>query len=419
MVHKKGRNYSKELDQKDPLKVFRKRFMIPKDNKGNDLIYFCGNSLGLQPSITKSYIDQILTDWSHLGVESWFEGDNPWIAYCDSIKISLSKIVGANPNEIAVMNSLSVNLHLLMISFYRPAKNRFKIIMERDAFPSDKYIIESQVRFHGYDPNDAIIRIDPKEGEQLISNENIRSIIESEGESAALILLGGVNYITGQKLDIALITAMGHAAGCIVGFDLAHASGNVVLHLHQHQVDFAAWCNYKYINGGPGSVGAIFVHQQHHDKNVPRLEGWWGNRRDNRFLMQDHFDPEIGAEAWVTSTPPLIAIAALKASLSIFDEVSMSQLVTKSRLLTGYLEYLINDLEDQSIEIITPKDPNDRGAQLSIKVRRANKELFNNIIRHGVICDWREPDVIRIAPVPLYNSYEDVFDFVQILQNLI
>lgn len=419
MVYKKGKKFAQEMDAADKLGAYRNRFHIPRDKTGKELIYFCGNSLGLQPVTTKTYIDEIVSQWANFGVEAWFDKENPWLAYCDDIKTSLARIVGAQSDEIAVMNSLSVNLHLLMVSFYRPTTDRFKIIIEQDAFPSDKYIVESQVRMHGYDPAQAIVKIRPREGQELISTQDVKSVFEMHGDSLALVLLGGVNYATGQKLDIKAITEIAHRAGCPIGFDLAHAAGNVHLDLHKSEVDFAAWCNYKYINSGPGSISAVFIHEKHHRSSIPRLEGWWGNNRSNRFLMKDHFDPEIGAEAWVMSTPPLIAIAALKASMSIFDEIEMADLIEKSNSLTGYLEFLLKNLNHDDIHIITPSDPYQRGAQLSIRVRHANKQLFDKIIESGVICDWREPDIIRVAPAPLYNTFNEVCQFVQILKHIL
>jgi len=413
-------SYAKSMDHKDPLRSYRDRFIIPKTSSGHDQIYFCGNSLGLQPKSTSARINEILSQWGALGVEAWFDDSTRWIDYNDSINQSMAKIVGARPSEVSIMNSLSVNLHLLMISFYRPTDKRFKIIIEKDAFPSDHYIVHSQVKLHGYDPKEAIIAISPEQGQKTISAESIANTISIHGDTTALIMIGGVNYITGQAFDLSAITALGHQKGCKVGFDLAHAAGNIPLDLHNANVDFAAWCNYKYLNSGPGSVGSIFVHERHHTvSDMIRLEGWWGNRRDNRFLMRDHFDGEQGAEAWVMSTPPLIAIAAIKASMEIFDQVNVSMLNEKSTALSGYLEYLLNQLPTDQINIITPPDPNQRGCQLSIEVKGADKSLFHKIIASDIICDWREPNVIRVAPTPLYNTFEEVYRFVDILKGLL
>ena len=420
MTHQNTLDYAYQMDQTDPLRELRSQFIIPKTSEGKDQIYFCGNSLGLQPKKTREHVDAILNQWGQLGVEAWWDAETPWLDYNDSINKSMSKVVGAKPSEVAIMNSLSVNLHLLLISFYRPTQERYKIIMEKDAFPSDQYIIQSQIKMHGLDPLSCIIEICPEPGHETISAKAIEDTISHHGSSTALILIGGVNYITGQAFDLKKITQLGHQYGCKVGFDLAHAAGNISLRLHDDEVDFAAWCNYKYLNCGPGSVGSIFVHERHHSQeDIVRLEGWWGNKRSNRFLMRDKFDPEPGAEAWAMSTPPIIALASIKASMEIFDQLSLSSVQQKASMLTGYLEYLLRSIPNDTIGIITPDLPSERGCQLSIRVTGSNKTLFQKIINQGVICDWREPDVIRVTPVPLYNSFSEVYNFAQILKQYV
>lgn len=419
-----------DLDKNDPLRRYRSEFHIPKQPNGDDVIYLTGNSLGLQPKITKDYIRQELDDWASFGVEGHFHAKNPWMPYHEFVTEPLARIVGAKPVEVVAMNSLTVNLHLLLVSFYRPTNERFKIIIEKGAFPSDQYAVESQLKFHGH--GDGLIELAPREGDTLLHTEDILQTIDREGDSVALILLGGVNYYTGQAFDMQAITAAGHKKGCVVGFDLAHAAGNLVLHLHDWNVDFAAWCSYKYLNSGPGGIAGAFVHERH-SKNfdLPRFAGWWGHDKESRFLMGPDFRPIAGAEGWQLSNPPIFQLAALRASLEIFDEAGMTALHEKSLKLTAYLEKLLAEINDDRIEIITPRDPAQRGCQLSIRVKTqaetrpvgsvsepaaSNKKLFNALTERGVIADWREPDVIRVAPVPLYNSFEDVFRFSEILK---
>jgi kynureninase len=409
--------FAQKLDQTDELSDYRNQFHIPKQENGEDILYFCGNSLGLQPRRTLDHILQELTDWANLGVEGHFHAKNPWMPYHELLTPSLAKLVGAEQNEVVAMNTLSVNLHLMMVSFYQPTNTRYKIVIESDAFPSDKYAVESQLMFHGYDPKEALIRVFPREGETLIRHEDIESLLEREGQSVALIMLGGVNYYTGQLFDIKRITRAAHAQGCKVGFDLAHAAGNVSLNLHDDGPDFAAWCSYKYINSGPGCLGACFIHNRHaSDLSLKRFAGWWGHDKETRFNMRHEFNPIPGAEGWQLSNPPIFSLAAMRASLSLFDEIGMSKLREKSLRLTGYFEYLLNNLNDDRIGVITPLDPAQRGCQLSIQVKSADKKLHTYLTENGIITDWREPDVVRAAPVPLYNSFMDVYQFVQVLK---
>lgn len=427
-----------ELDAQDELKHFREKFYIPKQESGEDVLYFTGNSLGLQPKTTRAFIEQELKDWETLGVEGHFHAKNPWMPYHEFVTEGLAKIVGAKKTEVVAMNSLTANLHFLMISFYRPTATRYKIIIEADAFPSDKYAVKSQIAFHKdaetrrredaekqrpttddrRPTNNWLIELKPRENETCLRTEDILKTIEENADSLALILLGGVNYYTGQRFDFEKITEAGQRAGAIVGFDLAHAAGNVELKLHDWNADFAAWCSYKYLNSGPGGIAGIFVHERHHENGeLPRFAGWWGHEKETRFLMDDRFVPIKSAESWQLSNPPIFQLAALKASLDIFEEVGMKKLVEKSKRLTGYLEFLLDRIESDRIEIITPKDENERGCQLSIRVKNADKNLFKQITEKGVIADWREPDVIRVAPVPLYNSFTDCRKFVEILQD--
>ena len=409
-----------EMDAGDSLRSFRELFHIPKRSDGQDAIYFTGNSLGLQPKTARGYVDQELDDWARLAVEGHMHAKNPWLLYHEFLTEPMARIIGAKPSETIVMNALTVNLHLLLVSFYRPTSQRYKIVIEKGAFPSDQYAVKSQLRFHGIDPAVHLIELAPREGESTLRTEDILETIGREGDSIALILLGGVNYYTGQAFDMAAIAEAGHRKGCVVGFDLAHAAGNLELNLHDWDVDFAAWCSYKYLNGGPGAVGGAFVHERHSQSfDLPRFAGWWGHDKETRFLMGPEFHPMPGAEGWQLSNPPIFQMSALRASLEIFDEAGMSNLCVKSVKLTGYLEHLLSQIDGEWVSVITPNDPNQRGCQLSIRVKHADKRLFNAITKRGVFADWREPDVIRVAPVPLYNSFSDVFRFADILRNCI
>jgi kynureninase len=414
--------FAVEQDEKDPLKSFRSQFLIPKHN-GEDAIYLCGNSLGLQPVSARQYIADQLKTWENLAVEGWFQGNDPWLQYHKQLSSSISKIVGARESEVTVMNSLTVNLHLLMVSFYKPNSNKFKIIMEGGAFPSDQYAIESQVRFHGFDPKEAIIEVFPREGEVTLRTDDIIQKINEHTDELALVLFGGINYYTGQFFDLEGITQAAHAVGAYAGFDLAHAAGNVPLKLHDWGVDFACWCSYKYMNSGPGGISGIFVHEKHHDNDqLDRFAGWWGYREDKRFLMTSGFDAAKGAAGWQVSTSPILLLVLFKASMAIFDDAgSIDTLRIKSIALTGYMEFLIGEInkahQTEVFKIITPDNQSDRGCQLSIICRQNAKAIFKYLADNGVIGDWREPDVIRLSPVPLYNTFQDVYHAVKHLAN--
>jgi len=410
--------FAQEMDATDPLRSYRDRFHLPLTKKGNPYLYFTGNSLGCQPKTTAKFIQTELEDWQYFGVEGHFHARNPWMPYHEFLTEAMARIVGAKPEEVIVMNALTVNLHLMMVSFYQPSMSRFKIMIEADAFPSDIYAVESQLRFHGYDPKYALIKLYPRKGEHCIRTEDIEAQLEREGEKISLVLLGGVNYYTGQAFEFERIVKAGHAQGCMVGFDCAHAAGNLALHLHDWGVDFAVWCSYKYLNAGPGAVGGCFIHENHlSNAQLNRFAGWWGHDKGSRFTMPDEFVPIPTAEGWQLSNAPILSMAALRASLEIFEEVGMETLRKKSEKLTGYLEFLLDDIQDEvPLEVITPRDPKQRGCQLSFLTQSNGKKLFNYISERGVITDWREPNVIRMSPVPLYNRFEDVWRFVQILR---
>jgi len=411
---KMGAAFAQQMDRDDPLAGYRARFHMPQKN-GRDCIYMCGNSLGLQPKTVRDAVMQELEDWKNLGVEGHFSGQNPWLPYHEFLTENMAAIVGAKPLEVVMSNSLTVNLHLMMVSFYRPVKERFKIVIEKDAFPSDRYASASQIAFHGFDPAEGLIELAPRKGEKLLRTEDILRVIEEQGESIALIMLGGVNYYTGQLFDLAAITKAGQAKGCTVGFDLAHAAGNVPLSLHEWGVDFACWCSYKYLNGGPGAIAGFFVHERYADRtDLPRFCGWWGNDKKVRFKMGPEFRAIPGAEGWQLSNPPILSLAAVKASLEIFSEAGMEALREKSLKLTGYLEFLLGSLKSDAFSVMTPRDPAQRGCQLSIVVHESGKKVYEALEKAGVICDWREPDCIRVAPVPLYSSFMDVHDFARI-----
>lgn len=412
--------FAKEMDAKDPLKEFRDLFHLPTGQSKAPLLYFCGNSLGLQPKQTKNYIKQELDDWAQLGVEGHIMATNPWLNYHEILAQPMAKIVGAKPSEVVVMNTLTANLHFMMVSFYKPTSKRHKILIESDAFPSDKYAVESQLKHHGYDPKDDLILWKPKKNKECLDLDDLNQILEKQGNEIALLLIGGVNYYTGQFLNLKQITNLGHKYGCLVGFDCAHGAGNVALNLHDSGADFATWCSYKYLNSGPGSLSGCFVHERHgNNPNLNRFSGWWNHDKASRFNMRQEFKVLEGAEGWQLSNPPILSMAAIKASLDIFESASMNKLIEKSKLLTAYLEYLLKDLDNKSIRIITPTNPKERGCQLSIQVINADKKLHNALTDHGIITDWREPDVIRCAPVPLYNSFEDVFKMVEQLNEIL
>ncbi|MFD2566256.1 kynureninase [Pseudotenacibaculum haliotis] len=419
-MQKNTLDYAKQLDQEDPLAHIRREFHIPKDESGKEWLYFTGNSLGLQPKTTQEYIQQELDDWAKYGVEGHFEAKNPWMPYHEFLTETMAEIVGAKPLEVVVMNTLTTNLHLLMVSFYQPTKTKYKIVIESDAFPSDRYAVQSQLKFHGFDVEEGLIEWKPREGEELLHIEDLETIIEEQGDEIALLLIGGVNYYTGQYFDIKRIAELGHAKDCMVGVDLAHGAGNIQPNLHESGVDFAAWCTYKYLNSGPGSLSGLFVHEKHaYKKDLPRFAGWWNHNKETRFNMRQPFDVMPGAEGWQLSNPPILSMAAIKASLDIFAKVGMDALREKSIKLTGYFEYLINQIGSDKIKVITPSDPQQRGCQLSVQVKDADKSLHQKLTENNVITDWREPDVIRCAPVPLYNSFEDVYRMVEILKSLL
>jgi kynureninase len=416
--------YARKSDNNDKLAAYRDQFWFPEYN-GRRAIYLCGNSLGLQPKAVKDAVEQELNDWRDFAVEGHFKAKNPWFSYHEMFAEPVSRIVGAHPEEVVVMNQLTVNLHLLMTSFYRPTQSRFKIICEAKAFPSDQYALESQVRLHGFDPKEAIIEVEPREGELTIRHNDIIRAIEDAGDSLALVLFGGVNYYTGQVFDMMEITESAHKVGAYAGFDLAHAAGNIKLELHNWDVDFACWCTYKYLNSGPGSVAGVYINEKHvKNPEIPRFAGWWGYDKSKRFKMEKGFEPILSAEGWQLSNAPILSMAAHKASIEIFDEVGMDNLLEKSERLTSYLEFIIEDINSQItderfLEVITPKNTRWRGCQLSVVAHGRGKDLFYTMLDEGVITDWREPNVIRMAPVPLYNSFEDIWHFGQTLKKLI
>lgn len=408
--------YARKLDSQDPLKDYRNEFYYPQVN-GKDVIYFTGNSLGLQPKRTQVFVDEIMEAWKDLAVEGHFKAEKPWWDYHERLAAPLARIVGAKPEEVSVMNTLTVNLHLLMVSFYRPEGKRVKILCEEKAFPSDQYMLQSQVRHHGLDPEDVIIEVSKREGEHSWRTEDIIQKIHEHGDELALVLIGGVNYYNGQVFDMKSITKAGHDVGAMVGWDLAHAAGNISLRLHEWGVDFAAWCSYKYMNSGPGNLSGIFIHERHLGrKDIPRFEGWWGTKKEVRFQMKPEFDPIPTADAWQLSNPPVLAMAPYLASLELFEEVGMEALIEKRNKITAYLEYILHEIDKEvpsSFEILTPEA---RGCQLSVFLHGEGRELFDYLMENGVIPDWREPNVIRLAPAPFYCSYEDMYHFGQLLK---
>ncbi|PKL75861.1 MAG: kynureninase [Candidatus Melainabacteria bacterium HGW-Melainabacteria-1] len=416
MRYRASREFAQLMDGNDPLREYRARFHIPAGQTRAESLYFCGHSLGLQPRLARDLVNAELDAWEQLAVRAHFEGPHPWKYYHELLTDATARLVGAQPGEVVVMNSLTTNLHLMMVSFYQPTLDRPKILIEANAFPSDRYAVESQLRFHKFDPEHDLMLVQPGPDETGVRTERVLEALAAHGEDIALVLLGGVNYVSGQLLDIRAITRAAHESGCLVGIDLAHAAGNVVLKLHDWDVDFAVWCSYKYLNGGPGSLGGCFVHQRHADTDRPRFAGWWGHDQQSRFLMPDAFRPEVGAEGWQLSNPAILALAAQRAAMQIFDEVPMESLRAKSRLLTGYLEFLLDQLADPRLQQITPRDPIQRGCQLSLRVEGADRSLHRTLMARDVICDWREPDILRLAPVPLYNSFLDVFEAVEILK---
>ena len=415
--------FARAQDAADPLGKYREQFHFPTLDTP-ELVYFTGHSLGLQPKNVRAAVELELDEWAKYGVEGHFHSTNPWYSYHELLTPAMAGIVGAQPSEVVCMNSLTTNIHLLFVSFYRPDKQRYKIISEARMFPSDRYLLETQAQFHGFDPDDAIIEVAPREGEWLIREEDILQAIETHAGELALVFFGGVNFFTGQLFDMPRLTAAAHAAGAVAGFDLAHAAGNVPLSLHEWDVDFAAWCSYKYLNSSPGNVGGIFVHEKHgRSFDLPRFGGWWGHDKNTRFEMKNGFQPMEGAEGWQLSNAPILGMSAMKASLEVFADVGMRALREKSERLTAYLEYTIDTLAeefpDAGISIITPREPELRGCQISINIAGRERKLFDDMIAAGLIADFREPCIIRIAPVPLYNSFEDVFTFGRVMRELL
>uniref|UniRef100_UPI004049813A kynureninase n=1 Tax=Flavobacterium sp. TaxID=239 RepID=UPI004049813A len=424
MDFKNTREFAQQLDKQDELNKYKAEFIFPKV-KDKEVIYFTGNSLGLQPKTAKLYVEEVMNDWANLAVEGHFYANKPWWDYQERFCEPLSKIVGAKPSEVGVMNTLTVNLHLLMVSFYKPTTKRFKIICEEKAFPSDQYMFQSQVDFHskgiGFDKQQAIVEIKRREGEHNIRTEDVLAKIAEVGDELALVLIGGVNYYTGQVFDMQTITKAGHQAGAYVGWDLAHAAGNIHLELNKWGVDFAAWCSYKYMNSGPGNASGYFVHEKHHnDTTLSRFAGWWGHNKERRFLMEPTFDPAKSADGWQISNLPILSMAPYLASVEMFAEIGMNKLIRKRNLITSYLEFVLHEIDKEidgtEFEIITPLNQEERGCQLSVYLHGQGKELFNYLMKNGVITDWREPNVIRLAPVPLYTSFEDMYNFGQILK---
>lgn len=430
MIYQNTLAFARQLDEADSLHEFKSYFYIPRQ-EGKDCIYFTGNSLGLQPRITAQYVQQELDDWARLGVEGHFHARHPWMPYHEIFPRQLSDIVGCKEEEVVVMNQLTVNLHLLMVSFYRPTQQRYKIICEARAFPSDQYAFETQAKYHarmpdrnGFDPDNAVIEVAPREGEHTLRTEDIIATINKHGDTVAIVLFGGINYYTGQFFDLEAITRAAHAVGAYAGFDLAHAAGNVELHLHDWNVDFACWCSYKYLNSGPGGVAGVYIHEKHiADKDLPRFAGWWGYKKDTRFKMEKGFDPIPTAEGWQLSNAPVLSMAAHKAALDIFEEAGMDKLHSKRKQLAGYLHFILGEINNRHtekvIEVITPTDENERGCQVSMLMLKRGREIFDGLMRQGVIADWREPNVIRVAPVPLYNTFEDVWRFGALVDQLI
>jgi kynureninase len=417
--YKNTPEFANEMDAADPLKSFRNEFYFPIMD-GKEVVYFTGNSLGLQPKTTQDYVLSELEDWATFGVEGHFHGRNPWYSYQDILTNQLATLLGANPDEVVSMNSLTTNLHLLMVSFYRPTSERYKIICEYDAFPSDLYAVQSQASFHGFDPEKAVVMLLAREGEYTLRTDDIIAAIEREGSSLATVMLGAVNYYTGQFLDLEKISAAAHKVGATVGFNLAHATGNVMMKLHDWQVDYACFCSYKYLNAGPGGVSGIFVHNRFaDDASIPRFAGWWGNDPDTRFTIPRTFVPAHGARSWQLSNAPVLPMAALKASLDVFEDAGLDELRAKSVQLTGYLEFVLNEINDKykskngeaALKIITPSNAEERGCQLSLIIHKNGKEVHRQLTDQGFILDWREPDVLRAAPVPLYNTFKDVYEF--------
>jgi kynureninase len=414
--------FALRLDADDPLASYRERFCLPTQASGQPLIYFCSHSLGLQPRAVRGLMEQELENWGRLGVEGHFHGPTPWYTYQELVREPMARLVGAKPDEVVLMNGLTVNLHLLMETFFRPTTERNKILLEEPTFPSDLYAVQSQLGRHGLDPAQTLLTLRPRSGEHTLRAEDVDATIEERGKEIALVLLCGINFLTGQYYDLPRITAAAHRRGCVVGFDLAHAVGNVPLNLHEAQVDFAVWCTYKYLNAGPGAVAGCFVYEKHgRNLKLPRLAGWWGNDPETRFRMQlqPDFVPQPGADGWQVSNPPILALVPLRASLALYDEIGMLRLRAKSECLTAYLLYLLDQLPAGRMEVITPREPARRGCQLSLRFSDRARDLLHALEAGGVCADFRQPDIIRVAPVPLYNTFHEVWTFAQILRRCI
>ena len=408
------------LDEDDPLASFRQQFHVPPGPYGGEQIYFCGNSLGLMPRAASAAVQEVLADWRDKAVAAHFDSEHPWMPYHEFVREPLARLVGAGPDEVVAMNSLTANLHLMMVSFYRPTRERHRIVIEKGAFPSDRYAVASQIAWHGFDPGESLVELAPREGEHHLREDDIEQWLDDYGADVAMVLWPGVQYYTGQFFDLARITRAARRTGAVAGLDLAHAAGNLPLSLHDTSCDFAVWCSYKYLNSGPGAVAGCFVHRRHGERDLPRFAGWWGHDKATRFRMRPEFRPTPGADGWQLSNPPILSLAPLRASLEIFDEAGMEALRGKSLRLTGFLEFVLRERMGEAVEIITPPAPASRGCQLSLRLRRGpGRVLFESLAKHGVVCDWREPDVIRAAPVPLYNRFSEVYRFVEILRGLL
>ena len=418
MTFRNDLEFAKQRDASDSLRRFRERFIFPTDNEGKPKKYFAGNSLGLQPKATESSVLEELTSWKKFAVDGHFKGKNPWYPYHERVSRSLAKVVGAKEMEVVAMNTLTTNLHLMMVSFYRPNPKRFKICYLEAAFPSDRYAIRSQIEFHGYDPSIALLPLRPRDGESVVREEDVLEVIEREGDSIALVLLENVNYLTGQALPMKSLTEASQKKGCKVGWDLAHGVGNLPLQLHDDGPDFAVWCSYKYLNGGPGCIAGCFVHDRWADKAIPRFAGWWGQDKASRFMMGSEFHPISGAEGWQLSNPSILSLAALRASLDCFDEATIEALAAKGQDISGYLIFLLENELGEKCEVLTPREPDRRGAQVSVRLKGADKSWVEQLNDLGIVGDFRQPDVFRFAPVPLYCSYQDVFELVQGLKSL-
>jgi kynureninase len=418
MNYTNSKTFAEEQDQKDPLRRFRDEFHFPVDSKGSPKIYLCGNSLGLQPKQTQAYVQQELDDWAKFGVEGHTDAKIPWLTSHEDLSSPMAKIVGAKPEEVVIMNTLTVNLHLMMVSFYQPSPKKFKILIESDAFPSDKYAVESQLKFHNIDPKEGLILWKPRPGEHLCRQEDFEDLLDKHKDELALVMVGSTNYYSGQAYDLKQIGKRCQEEHIIFGVDLAHGAGNIQPNLHTIGADFAVWCTYKYLNSGPGSLGGCFVHERHlKNKSLNRFVGWWGHQKNSRFNMRVDFDPTPTADGWQLSNPPILSLAGTRSSLSLFEEAGFEKLREKSIKLTGFLEFLIDELQNDGISILTPRAPEERGCQLSIQMKNARRSLFDELTKKGVVADWREPDVIRIAPTPLYNSFTDIYNFVQRLKH--